>query len=300
MPSLSAELLKILSLPRSAQPAAAIALREASVGGDEAWNTAFAPGSLFDAFSQSSVARGVYEANRQILRPLLGPDFRVVEIGGGNGRLWRGLLDERATGEILVIDPHPDGAAGISAEVPPGVVVRHACDSVQNVELPPCDVVICSLVLHHVAGTDAAHRAAHGLVGPGKREILAQVARASQLFILNEADVYCDLDLPPGDPVLLERLCDSYVRRFSVSLAHDIEQSTDSDLQNRWKAMVRDWGLGQLAVATAPIAERDVYERDVASWLALLDSAGLQVVSRKFTDPWLLFCQYVCRPKSSI
>lgn len=297
MPSLSAQLSAILSLPRSVQPAAAIALHASSSAGEEAWNTAFAPGSLFDAFSRSSVARGVYAANREVLRPVLGPGFRAVEVGGGNGRLWRGLLDEHAAGEIVVIDPHPDGAAGVSAEVPAGVVVRHVCDSVQNVELPACDVVICSLVLHHVAGTDGAHRAAHGLVGAGKREILARAARSSRLFILNEADVYCDLDLPPDDPVLLERLCDSYVRRFSVSLAHDIEQSSNVDLCNRWAVMVRDWGLGQLAVATVPMAERDVYERDVASWLALLDSAGLRVVSRRFTDPWLLFCQYVCRAR---
>ena len=292
--ALSGQLAAILALPRALQPAAAATLGTSLPAAQEAWNSSFADGTLFEAFSGSSVARGVYAANREVLRPLLGDGFRVVEIGGGNGRLWRGLLADGARGDIVVVDPHPDGALGVAAQVPKGVTVRHVCASAQDADLPAADVVIASLVLHHVAGTDRTHRELHGLVGDGKREILARAAKAAATVVLNEADVYCDLDLPPGDPLLLERLCDSYVRRFAVSLAHDIDHADNPQLAARLTAIVRDWALGQLAIAGVPIVQRDVYERDVPSWLLLLDTAGLKVVSRRFTDPWMLFCQYVC------
>ena len=294
MPSLAAKLTAILFLPRADQPAAAMRLHASLSGAAEAWNSAFAPGSLFDAFSQSTVAGGVYEANRAVLGPILRDGFRVVEIGGGNGRLWRGLISSGVEGEIVVVDPHPEGSAGVRSEVPESVAVRHICAPAQEADLPDSDVVIASLVLHHVAGTDRAHRRGHGLSGNGKRELLVACANAAPRVIVNEADIYCDLDLPPGDALLRERLCDSYVRRFAVSLADDIAGSDDPDLRARWTAVVRDWSLGQLSVADVPVGQRDVYELDVSSWLRLLDSAGLRVESRQFTDRYLLFHQYVC------
>ncbi|MDP2312775.1 MAG: class I SAM-dependent methyltransferase [Pseudomonadota bacterium] len=301
---LGAALRALLILPRAEQPHAVRALlaRLPPPAAEEPWNTAFGPDSLYHAFTRCSVARGLHGANRAVLRPLFDarPGFRVVEVGGGDGTLWAGLLRPDDTGEIVVVDPHPDGAAGVRRLAPPGVRVHHLVVPVQDAALPEADAVVCSLVLHHVAGADAAARAAVGLAGTGKAEALAAfraaIAPRDGRVLLNEADVYCDLGLAPGDPVLTDRLLDSYVRRFSVSLAHDLATRTDADaaLRARWTAIVRDWSLAQVGLAgAAAYADRDVYELDVVSWLGLVGRAGLTVVERRFTDRWLLFHQYV-------
>lgn len=292
----------LTTLPRAHQPRAVAdllaALPDERV--PEAWNTAFGEGSLFRAFTRSTVARGVYAANRSVLRPILDarPGFRVVEAGGGDGALWEGLLGPGDVGEIVVVDPHPDGAAGVRRVAPPGVRVIHVHAPVEQAALPEADAVVCSLTLHHVAGADAAERAAVGLSGPGKREVLeafrGAVAGGGRV-LLNEADVYCDVGLAPGDALLRERLVDSYVRRFALSLLDDVDRrdDVDDDVRARWLRVVRAWALGQIAVADAPVADRDVYELDVPSWLRLVAAAGLRVESRRFTDPWMLFHQYV-------
>lgn len=300
---IAAAVADLLALPRAHQPRAVAdllaALPDESV--PEAWNTAFGEGSLFRAFTRSTVARGVYGANRAVLRPLLDarPGFRVVEAGGGDGSLWEGLLRPDDVGEIVVVDPHPEGGAGVAGVAPPGVRVTHLRAPVERASLPEADAVVCSLTLHHVAGADAGERAVVGLAGPGKREALeafrSAVASRGGRVLLNEADVYCDVGLAPGDPLLRERLVDSYVRRFAVSLLDDVARraDVDDDVRARWRRVVRAWALGQIAVADAPLAERDVYELDVPSWLRLVAAAGLRVVERRFTDPWMLFHQYV-------
>jgi hypothetical protein len=268
--------------------------------GGEAWNTAFDADSLFSAFTRSTVAQGVYASNRATLRPLLRPGFRVIEVGGGDGTLWRGLLTPEDRGEIVVVDPRPEAHAGVAAAAPPGVRVSAIPAPVQHAALPEADVVVCSLTLHHVAGVDTAACVAVGLSGPGKLEVLrafrAAVAPRAGRVLLNEADVYCDLALPPGDPLLAERIVDSYVRRFAMSLLADIADRGDSDLRARWATIVRDWALGQIAAADVPYAERDVYELDVPAWLGLFERAGLRVVTRGFTDRWSLFHRYVLEP----
>ncbi len=300
---LVAALEAVLRLPRAAQPAGVRDLRDRlPTSADEPWNSAFGDRSLYQAFARGTVAQGVHQANRAVLRRLLDarPQFRVVEVGGGDGSLWRGLLGPADVGEIVVVDPHADGALGVRAHVPPGVQVHHVQAPVQDVQLPEADAVVCSLVLHHVAGADAGQRASVALPGPGKLEVLgafrASVQARDGRVLLNEADVYCDIGLLPGDPLLTERLLDSYVRRCATSLAADIATRRDVEpgVRARWGTIIRDWCLGQVDLAAnAPIAERDVYELDVLSWLALLDRAGLEVESRTFTDPWLLFHQYV-------
>ncbi|MFN7144852.1 MAG: methyltransferase domain-containing protein [Myxococcota bacterium] len=289
----------LLALPRGDQPAAVRALRSAlPAPADEPWNTAFGPDSLYAAFARSSVARGAHAANRAVLGPILDRPFVVVDVGGGSGAVWDGLLRPDHVGEIVVVDPHPDGAAGVRRHAPRGVTVRHLHTPVEAAVLPDADAIVASLVLHHVAGGDAADRARVGLSGPGKREVLASFRDAVRTrggtVIVNEADVYCDLGLAPGDPLLAERLVDSYVRRFAVSLLHDLATRDEpDDVRVRWAAIVRDWALGQIAVADAAWADRDVYERDVVSWLALFAEAGLAVRSRQATDRWMLFHQYV-------
>jgi len=203
----------------------------------------------------------------------------------------------------VVVDPHPRGADGVRGQVPPGVRVTHLQASVQDAELPAADAVIFSLVLHHVAGRDREERARQGLGGAGKLEVLRAAGEAVRgrggVVLLNEADVHCDVDLPPGDPVLAERLADSYVRRFSLAIATEAASSgLDADLVARWTTIVRDWGLGQVAAARLPIAERDVYELAVEGWLDVLDRAELVVDDHALTDPWGLFNRYRCRPRS--
>lgn len=292
---LPAAIAALLRLPRAEQPGAVRRLVAELPPLSEPWNRSFDPDSLYDAFSQSSVATGVYRANREVLAPIVArPGFRVLEVGGGNGALWDGFLRDFHWGTIVVVDPHPDGAAGVRAKVPRFVEVEHVVAPVERASLPPADAAVCSLVLHHIAGLDAADRARVGLTGPGKREALTALAAAvSGPIVVNEADVYCDLALPPGDPLLGERLVDSYVRRFAVSLLSDLATHSDAGLKVRWERVVREWALGQVRAAELPWAERDVYELDVVSWLTLFERSGLRVVRRGFTDPWLLFHQYV-------
>ncbi len=270
----------------------------------EDWNTAFGPRSLYEAWSRTPLMRALYAANAATLRAWLDrrPDWTVVEVGGGNGRLWAETLREGDRGTLVVIDPHPEPAARISALVPEGVTVVHRRAAVPNAAIPEADAVVCSLTLHHVAGADADERARHGMTGPGKREALTAMADALRsrggLLLLNEADIYCDLGLRPGDPILAERLLDSYVRRCAAALLCAIdEEASDPDLRARWWTIIRRWCLDQVDVAQRPVEARDVYELDVPRWLDLLDAAGLTVLSHDFTDPWNLFHRYVCVPR---
>lgn len=304
-PALAAALAAVLALPRADQPAAVRALHaRLPHPAAEPWNTAFGPDSLYQAFTESTLARGLHAANRSTLRPLLDAragGFRAVEVGGGAGTVWQGLLRPDDIGEIVVVDPHPDGASGVRRVAPPGVTVRHLAVPVQEAALPEADVVVCSLVLHHVAGADAAARAAVGLTGTGKTEALAAfraaVAPRDGRVLLNEADIYCDIGLPPRDPLLYDRLTDSYVRRFALALVDDLATARDDALRARWTAILRDWSLGQVELAgSATYAERDVYELDVPAWLDLIARAGLRVERRGFTDRWMLFHQYVLAP----
>lgn len=293
-----------LSLPRGEQIGALQALRRAlpPIPDDEAWNSAFGPGSLFAAWTASPLTQPLYAANAASLAPIVArPGFVAVEIGGGDGALWRVALPPTARGTLHVIDPHPEPAAQVARACPPGVEVVAHLGAVPGLPVPEADAVVCSLTLHHVAGADAAERAHVGLPGPGKvealRELRAAIAPRSGLLLLNEADVFCDVALAPGDPLLADRIVDSYLRRCGRALADAIDGDADPSLRARWWLILRRWCLDQLAVAQAPIADRDVYELDVPRWLVLLDEAGLEVVERRFTDRWALFHQYVCRAR---
>lgn len=297
-----AELNALLLLPRAQQPAAVLDLRERiPAQPTEQWNSAFGENSLFSAFTQTSVAAGVYRANRAALAPVFqrAEAFRIVEIGGGDGRLWQGLVPATAQGEVVVVDPHPEATDGVRRFLPPQITIRHLQCSVASAELPSCDAVISSLTLHHVAGRSAAERASVGMAGNGKLEILRACRAAIQprtgLFLLSEADVFCDVSLAPNDPVLTERLVDSYVRRFALSVAHDAVAADNLGLAAQLVSIVRDWGLAQVAAAGAALVDRDVYELDVSNWIELLESAGFRIEERRFTDEWNLFCHYRCR-----
>lgn len=289
------ELEAILARPRGEQAALLQSLRGRmrAVEMPEAWNTQFGAGSLFDAWTSSSLVSGLYAANRELLAKTLAPGFRAIEVGGGDGRLWRGL-DPSITGELWVIDPVPGSHAQVAEAVPDGVRVHSLVGRVEQVDLPPVDAIVCSLTLHHVAGRDADERALHGLDGPGKLEVLRRMHSALRggLLLLNEADVHCDLALAPGTDALRDHVIDSYLRRAARALLADIEGCDDADLRARLAAVVQHWCLDQLQVVEAQVADRDVYELDVAHWLELLAAAGFRSVQHRYTDAWHLFVQY--------
>lgn len=292
------ELDALLRLPRGAQLAAVQAWRKQVPAPElpEAWNSAFGPDSLFSAWTKTALVQGIYAANAAALAPVVArPGFTVLEVGGGDGSLWRLLLKPSSRGQLVLVDPHPAAHAAVREALPEGVELVSVVGSVAEVALPAVDAAVCSLTLHHVAGADAAERRAHGLDGPGKLEALRAVGGALRggPLLLNEADVFCDLGLAPGDPILADRILDSYLRRCGRALMLEIAGCPDPELASRWWAILRRWCVDQLDVVDAPIAERDVYELDVPRWLALVERAGLQVRARGFTDRWGLFCRYV-------
>lgn len=294
----------LLAAPGPLDVGALQALRQSMPPLDEpeAWNTAFEAGSLFDAWTRSPLPEAVYAANRRTLRRLMDarPGWTFLEIGGGDGRLWADLLTPEDEGTLIVVDPHPEPHVRIAAIVPEGVAVRPIRREVQAATLPDADGIVCSMTLHHLAGTDAAHRSRAGLSGPGKTEILARFARSltprAGVLLLNEADVDCEIDLRPGDDILRAHLADGYVRRCAASLLDAMDHTDDPDLVARWWAIIRRWCLDQLDAADLPLAERDVYELPVPRWLALLHAAGFAVLDHHFTDDRDLFHRYVCVP----
>ena len=296
----------LLGLPRGEQLDALTRLQTelGPPASREAWNTSFGPDSLFDAWTRAPITRALYSANASLVSKTLAGrnDWHVVEVGGGDGRLWKNLLAEDARGTLWVVDPHEEPHRQVRAVVPPSVSVSSCQCFVQDADLPEADVLICSLTLHHVAGHDTVHRRSVGLTGPGKLEVLHAfrdaLAARNGVLILNEADVHCDIGLAPGDPILADRLFDSYVRRCAASLLHAIEhEGAPDELRARWWTILRRWCLDQLGAADVPFERRDVYELDVPRWMALLDAAGFEVVDRGFTDRWSLFHRYVCRPR---
>lgn len=295
-----------MNVPRCDQRAAVERWLERlpTVSEPEAWNAQFGSGTLFDAWTRSSVVQGVYEHNRALLARVVGtPGFRIIEVGGGDGRLWRDWLPADAIGELVIIDPVVESSAEVARALPSGVrpIVVHR--EVQNTLDDPlwadADAVVCSLTLHHVAGRDAADRAASGLSGPGKLEVLrtmGKALRSTGVLLLNEADVHCELDIPAGE-LLAERLMDSYIRRAGHSLLADVRDRVDADddLRARWLAVFRHWCLEQIRLADVQVSERDVYELDVTRWLALCADAGLLVERCRPTDRYGLFYGYVLR-----
>ena len=307
---LSEAVIALAAAPRGTQLERARELAETwpALVSEEAWNTRFDPGSVFEAWTSTEVVSGVYRANAEALDALQ-PGWRVIEVGGGDGRLWRHVQARRVLppGQLVVVDPLAEVHDQVRSALPAHVEVVHEVAMVQDVlaSLPEADAIVCSLTLHHVAGRSAAERARHGLAGPGKGEVLTAFREALAprrgMCLVNEADVYCDVGLAPGDPVLVEHMLDGYVRRCGLSLAHQIRRTpapTDTTgLRARWAAILHRWCLGQLAHADAPLAERDVYELDVARWRHVFDAAGFEVVHEGFTDEYRLFCRYHLVPR---
>ena len=117
-----------------------------------------------------------------------------------------------------------------------------------------------------------------------------QSRRRDGTGLLNEADCYNELDLPPGDPVLVDHFLDVYVRRTARAIAHASGQAgVDAQLRQAWEAILRHWCLDQVDNAFLPREQRDVYELDAVHWIDLLQQAGTQQVTHRYTDEWNLF-----------
>jgi hypothetical protein len=297
------ELRQVVSLPRAHQYSAIQQLRAQHSGtGQEQWNTAFGPLSLYDAWTRLPVMQALYRSNRAVIDDALQnrADWHIVEIGGGNGALWEGLPPARSRGTFTLIDPHPEAHTAVAAKLPESVTFRSRITSVEHVDIPEADIVLCSLTLHHVAGRDAAQRHALGLKGGGKSEILQRCVAAVQhkdgVGVLNEADIHNDIDLAPGDPVLIDHFIDVYVRRTACAVAQAIDTvGDDRSLHEAWEAILRHWCLDQVDNALLPIDQRDVYELDTSRWVSLLRNAGAKDVAHRYTDEWNLFQQYTFR-----
>ncbi|MBW4565588.1 MAG: class I SAM-dependent methyltransferase [Mojavia pulchra JT2-VF2] len=295
----------LLSLPQNEQQAAAAAFwSNTDFSFTEEWNSRFGPNSLFDAWTCCSLMQNIYTSNALILKSWLSKrrGWRVIEIGGGNGALWSHVLSPQDEGELIVIDPVPEVHKQVSQRLPAGVKFIPIQAPVETVTLSEADAVVCSLTLHHLAGIDTCERSKHGLTGSGKLEVLSQIAQALKprmgLAILNESDMYSDLDLPPNDPVLVDHLLEAYVRRVGLSLFLDAEALVNDpkNLIPRWYAIIHQWCVGQVFKAHVPIAERDVYELNLSRWLEVLRRAGLTVIEWKCTDNFGLFYRYLLKP----
>lgn len=290
----------LLELPPAQQVAAARALiaRLPAADPPEVWNTRFGPGSLFEAWTATSIARRVHREIVAELRPRVAtPGWRLVEVGGGDGSIWADVLVDAAPGEVFVVDLVPEAIDQVRARVPASVTVHGHIGSIQDAPLPDCDGLICSMTLHHVAGWDASERAEHGLVGPGKKEILEAFGVALRprdgMGLLVEADVDCDLDLASGSPELAEHIFDSYLRRCGRAILADIaDPSAPAAFKDRWHGLLRHWFLEQLSVAEVPVAQRDVYELTVPRWTQLIADAGLCLDAHRNVDDWALFQLY--------
>lgn len=204
--------------------------------------------------------------------------------------------------ELWVIDPVPEAIEEVRKRVPVGVVVHGVVGRVQEVEIPPCDLLVCSMTLHHLAGLDAEQRLSYDMLGPGKREVLERFGRAlgtSGVGFLLEADVGCDLEYAPGDPVLLDHIFDSYMRRCGRSILSDALQTPHEDQRARWSGLLRYWFLEQLKVARLPRSQRDVYELEVEDWLWLISESKLRIRSHGPADSIGLFVLYTFSERPS-
>lgn len=297
------QLRQVIVLPRRHQFEALKRLRQAKEQEQvEEWNSAFGVESVYDAWTQLPFMQQLYSANRAVLRPLLDQrsHWHLVEIGGGNGALWRDFFHEQDRGTLTLVDPVPEVHAAVAAILSPGVELDSRIARVENVELPQADALVCSLMLHHVAGQDAQQRNRVGMEGSGKLEILRHFVEAVRsrhgLCLLNEADVYNEIDLESGEATLVEHFIDVYVRRAAMAVATALEQrSLPTSLRQRWEIILLHWCLDQIDLAFATLEQRDVYELDVSRWLSLLQRADGRVLQHGYTDEWYLFHQYIFR-----
>jgi len=296
---------KVIALPqRHQRDALRILGRSFSPNISEEWNTQFNQDSLYEAWSQILPMRNLYEVNRNIINKKLEEisDFTIVEIGGGNGALWRNLLNKNSKGNFILIDPVEDSHNSVAQNIPDSVNFTSIKSRIQDLEnIPSADIIVCSLVLHHIPGADKAENLKYGIESQGKADIISRllegIRKKDGILILNESDVYTDIKMPAKSHFLFHRLIDSYVRRCakSISFMMEFEEISD-DLYKKLEHIIIKWCINQVEIAcNASLTERDVYELDMIHWLELFENVGANVISHKISDEWHLFHQYILK-----
>ena len=122
------EIERLLALPKPAQvPEALALLARLEPVHQEEWNSRFGPDSLFEAWTRTSIARGVHARLAEAIQPVVRePGFTIVEVGAGNGRTWSACWNGDERGTLVVVDPVPEAIDQVADGLPPGVrLVRH-------------------------------------------------------------------------------------------------------------------------------------------------------------------------------
>lgn len=159
---------EIVALPREKQLEALRRLHSEHSGTAEKWNTAFDGDSLYAAWTTIPLLQDLYRHNRTIIRPILDEraSWHIIEIGGGNGALWRDFLHPDECGQFTLVDPDLGAHRAVASALPVGVAFDSIVAPVEEAQLPAADLVVCSLALHHIGKYDesiASYRKALGV-----------------------------------------------------------------------------------------------------------------------------------------
>ena len=269
----------------------------------EQWNTTFGKDSLYQAWTFIEPMIQLYNANREVIRDFIKnlKEWTIVEIGGGNGTLWQNFFSGHSKGEFILIDPVKDSHDTVIKHFPDTVSFTSIIQPVEQVIIPHADVIVCSLMLHHIPGFNTDHNKCLGINSVGKSEIIKRFLQSIRcrngICIINESDIYTDIDLAPHDPVLIHRLIDSYIKRAGKSVAMKIDDpAVPITVRKKLELVMIHWLIDQVEIAgQSPLSKRDIYELDTIHWLELFQRVGANIINHGFTDKWHLFHQYIIK-----
>lgn len=254
-------------------------------GGAEEWNTNFSSTSLYEALSKLTFMQQIYKVNRQaIYEALKGrQNWHIVEIGGGNGEIWREFEWPTSSGSFTLIDINQNSQPQVSRYIPQHVKFNSIISPVEEADIPEADIILCSLCIHHIPGLSQEQREEYGFSGPGKLEVLEKFIKALKprkgICILAECDNYSEIDLDPGNPILIDNILDEYVRRAGMAIVIDniSKEISCHNIQLMIK-ILEHWMIDEVQKAFVSVQERDIYELDVAHWLLLIEQAGAELL----------------------
>jgi len=294
----------IISLPQGHQRDAVRKLRATfpeNIG--EEWNSEFGKDSLYEAWSQILPMQNIYGLNKMTINKHIKDltNFTILEVGGGNGALWRNFFNENHKGNFILVDSNENAHKAVKETLPKSINFESVNKNIQDTEIPEADIIVCSLALHHVPGITLYENKKYGVESFGKQDIIEKFLKSIRpkngILILNESDIYTDIKLKPRTPFLYQKLVDSYIRRACKAIIYTMEaEGTSEDLYQKLEKVIIKWSLEQIERAgNASLQERDVYELDAIHWLDLFENAKAEIVSHKNSDEWNLFHQYILK-----
>lgn len=241
---------KILTLPqRHQRDALRILSRSFKPSDSETWNKRFDQDSLYESWSQILPMRNLYEVNKNVINKKLSElqNFTIVEIGGGNGALWRNLFNPNQKGTFILIDPTEESHEAVKKAIPSNIEFISIKKSVEELnQIPEADIIVCSLVLRFIPGTEKEENKKYGIDRIGKaqiiRKILESIRIKNGILIINETDVYTDIKIAPKTHFLFHSLIDSNIRRLakSISFMMETEELTE-DLFKKLELIIINW-----------------------------------------------------------